>query len=92
MAARTKGNETTQEANTEPKKKATYKVVGKSFESKTEANDAVREAHKKDYKGTGLYVKDNEFVLLFGTYESAADARANLEAVKAAGFDDAKIE
>lgn len=92
MAARTKGNETTQEANTESKKKATYKVVGKSFKSKTEANDAVREAHKKDYKGTGLCVKDNEFVLLFGTYESAADARANLEAVKTAGFDDTKIE
>lgn len=92
MAARTKGNETTQEANTEPKKKEAYRVVGKSFKSKADANDAIREAHKKGYKGTGLYVKDNEFVLLFGTYESAADARANLEAVKTAGFDDAKIE
>lgn len=92
MAARTKGNETTQETNTEPKKETTYKVVGKSFKSKADANDAIREAHKKGYKGTGLCVKDNEFALLFGTYESAQSARANLEAVKSAGFNDAKIE
>ena len=92
MAARTKGNKTTQEANTETKKKEVYKVVGKSFKGKTEANNAVREAHQKGYKGTGLYVKDDEFVLLLGTYESAADARANLEAVKTAGLNDAKIE
>lgn len=80
--------ETTQEVDTEPKKK----VVGKGYEDKTEANKAIREAHKKGFRNTGLCVRGNKFVLLFGTYDSVQTARANLEAIKEAKFTDVKIE
>lgn len=84
--------ETTQEVDTEPKKPEEYKVVGKGYEDKTEANKAIREAHKKGFRNTGLCVRGNKFVLLFGTYDSAQTARANLEAIKEAKFTDVKIE
>lgn len=84
--------ETTQEVNTETKKQEEYKVVGKGYKDKAEANKAIREAHKKGFRNTGLCVRGNEFVLLFGTYDTAQTARANLEAIKGAGFTDTKIE
>lgn len=84
--------ETTQEVNTETKKSEEYKVIGKGYKDKAEANKAIREAHKKGFRNTGLCVRGNEFVLLFGTYDSAQTARTNLEAIKGAGFTDAKIE
>ena len=62
--------EATQEVNTEAKKPETYKIVGKGYEDKAEANKAIREAHKKGFRNTGLCVKGNEFVLLFGTYNN----------------------
>lgn len=84
--------ETTQEVNTEAKKPETYKVVGKAYKDKAEANKAIREVHKKGFKNTGLCVEGNEFVLLFGTYDTEQIAKANLDAIKKAGFNDAKIE
>lgn len=84
--------ETTQEVNTETKKSEEYKVIGKGYKDKAEANKAIREAHKKGFRNTGLCVRGNEFVLLFGTYDSAQTARANLEAIKGAEFTDTKIE
>lgn len=84
--------EATQEVNTETKKPEEYKVVGKGYKDKAEANKAIREAHKKGFRNTGLCVRGNEFVLLFGTYDTAQNARANLDAIKGAGFIDVKIE
>ena len=84
--------ETTQEVNIEAKKPEAYKVVGKGYEDKTGANKAIREAHKKGFRNTGLCVRGNEFVLLFGTYDTAQSARANLDAIKKAGFTDVKME
>lgn len=63
-----------------------YKVLGERFESKDKAKDATREAHKKGFKSAGLCVRGGKFVLLFGTYATAAIARANLAAVQTAGF------
>ena len=48
MAAKTvKENaaEATQETKTEVKKAETYKVIGKGYKDKIEANKAIREAH-----------------------------------------------
>ena len=84
--------EATQEVNTETKKPEEYKVVGKGYKDKAEANKAIRETHKKGFRNTGLCVRGNEFVLLFGTYDTAQNARANLDAIKGAGFIDVKIE
>ncbi len=93
MAAKKKSvAEATQEVNTEAKKPETYKIVGKGYEDKAEANKAIREAHKKGFRNTGLCVKGNEFVLLFGTYNTSQSAKANLDAIKGTGFTDAKIE
>lgn len=84
--------ETTQEVNTEAKKLEAYKIVGKGYEDKTEANKAIREAHKKGFRNTGLCVRGNEFVLLFGTYDTMQIAKVNLDAIKSAGFNGVKIE
>ena len=95
MAAKTvKENiaEATQETKTEVKKAETYKIIGKGYKDKIEANKAIREAHKKGFRNTGLCVRGNEFVLLFGTYDTTQTARANLDAIKEAGFTDTKIE
>lgn len=73
-------------------KAETYKAIGKGYKDKIEANKAIREAHKKGFRNTGLCVRGNEFVLLFGTYDTTQTARANLDAIKKAGFNDAKIE
>ena len=80
-----------QEGEREAKKELAYRVIGKRFESMREAHSAVREAHKKGFKSTGLCVKAGEFVVLFGTYEAEAAAKANLSAILKAGFD-AEIE
>lgn len=81
-----------QEAKTEVKKAETYKVVGKGYKDKEEANKAIREAHDKGFRNTGLCVRGNEFVLLFGNYDTANSAKANLDAIKKEGFSDVKIE
>ena len=75
---------TTQE--TEVKNVKGYKVIGKHFKGKNEANNAIKEIHKKGFKSAGLCVRENEFVILFGSYDTAAMARANLAAIKTAGF------
>lgn len=84
--------ETTQETKIEAKKTQVYKIVGKRCKDKTEANKAIKEAHKKGFRNTRLCVKDNEFVLLFGTYDTPQIAKANLDAIKSAGFNGVKIE
>lgn len=60
MAAKTvKENtaEATHETKTEVKKAETYKVIGKGYKDKIEANKAIREAHKKGFRNTGLCCK-----------------------------------
>ena len=78
--------ETAQEGTGEVKEVTGYKVIGDSFKTKREAQNAIREAHKKGFKGTGLVVIGAEFVTLFGSYETAESARANLEVITTAGF------
>lgn len=63
-----------------------YKVVGDRFTSKREAKEALQKAFGKGFKGTGLLVQEDKFVVLFGTYATAGEARASAEAVKAAGL------
>lgn len=83
----TKQNNTPAEMQeTEVKNVKGYKVIGEHFKGKNEANNAIREAHKKGFKTAGLCVRENEFVILFGSYDTAAMARANLAAIKTAGF------
>lgn len=82
---------TTQESAAEIKKAQEYKVIGKHFKGKNEANNAIKEIHKKGFKSAGLCTRENEFVILFGSYDTATIARANLTAIKTAGFS-AEIE
>nr|DAR37971.1 MAG TPA: Sporulation-specific N-acetylmuramoyl-L-alanine amidase [Caudoviricetes sp.] len=77
---------TTQESAGVIKKAQGYKVIGKHFKNKNEANNAIKEIHKKGFKVAGLCVRENEFVILFGSYDTAAMARVNLAAIKTAGF------
>ena len=77
---------TTQEGAATIKKAQGYKVIGKHFKGKNEANNAIKEIHKKGLKRAGLCVRENEFVILYGSYDTAAMARANLAAIKTAGF------
>lgn len=88
MATKKAENNTqaTQEAQNKTKKAQGYKVIGKHFKSKEEANNAIREVFKKGFKSTGLCVRGNEFVILFGSYDTEAAAKANLDAIKKAGF------
>lgn len=78
--------QTTQEVQKETKKVQEYKVIGKRFKSKEEANNAIREVFKKGFKSTGLCVRGNEFVILFGSCDTEVAAKANLDAIKTAGF------
>lgn len=71
---------------TEIKNVKGYKVIGEHFKGKNEANNAIREAHKKGFKTVGLCVRENEFVMLFGSYDTETVAKANLAALKTAGF------
>lgn len=63
-----------------------YKVTGKSFKDKSEANTELKEVFKKGFKSAGLMVQGSEFVILFGTYTTAKIAKANAAAVEKAGF------
>ncbi|MCI8483515.1 MAG: hypothetical protein HFH41_04160 [Lachnospiraceae bacterium] len=68
------------------KQSSEYRVVGGKFKNKAEANTALKEIFKKGFKNAGLMVLGNEFVVLFGTYNTAYAAEMNAEAVKKAGF------
>lgn len=68
-----------------------YKITGDKFKDKTKANEELKQIFSKGFKSAGLMIQDNEFVILFGTYETEQIAKANLEAVLKAGFT-AKIE
>lgn len=63
-----------------------YKVIGKGFKSKSEANTELKKVFEKGFKSAGLMVQGNEFVILFGTYTTAQIAKANAAAVEKAGF------
>lgn len=63
-----------------------YKVTGKSFKSKQEANTELKKVFEKGFKSAGLMVRGNEFVILYGTYTTAQVAKANAAAVEKAGF------
>ena len=69
MAATKKATEqnnapaTTQEGAVAIKKAQGYKVIGEHFKGKNEANNAIKEIHKKGFKSAGLCVRENEFVI-----------------------------
>lgn len=63
-----------------------YKVTGKGFKSKSEANTELKKVFEKGFKSAGLMVQGSEFVILFGTYTTAQIAKANAAAVEKAGF------
>lgn len=86
MAAKENTKTDAQIATESAEKVIGYKVTGDRFDSKNEADLAVEEAHKKGFRSAGLCVRGSEFVILFGSYDTAPIARANLEAIKKAGF------
>ncbi len=63
-----------------------YKVTGKSFKNKSEANTELKKVFEKGFKSAGLMVQGGEFVILFGTYTTAQIAKANAAAVEKVGF------
>lgn len=63
-----------------------YKVTGKGFKNKSEANTELKKVFEKGFKSAGLMVQGNEFVILFGTYTTVQIAKANAAAVEKAGF------
>lgn len=77
-------NATAEKEATKPVKE--YKVTGKGFRSKSEANTQLKKVFEKGFKSAGLMVQGNEFVILFGTYTTAQIAKANEAAVEKAGF------
>lgn len=70
----------------EKKQTKEYKVIGKRFTDKAKANTELKDVFKKGFKGAGLMVAGNEFVILFGTYTTEQIANANKAAVEKAGF------
>ncbi len=84
--AKTKAAEAQQETEIKAKKAIAYKVIGEKTKSKLEANNAVKEAHKKGFRSAGLMVLNGSFVVLYGTYATIAIAKANAAAVTAAGL------
>lgn len=52
-----------------------YKVTGKGFKSKSEANTELKKVFEKGFKSAGLMVQGSEFVILFGTYTTAQIAK-----------------
>jgi undecaprenyl pyrophosphate synthase len=78
--------ETTQAAQIEAQKVVVYKVIGQKTKSKDEANNAIREAHKKGFRSAGLMVIGVEFAVLYGSYNTETTAKANLSAVTTAGL------
>lgn len=63
-----------------------YKIIGDKFKDKTKANEELKQIFSKGFKGAGLMIQENEFVILFGTYATEQIAKANLAAVQKAGF------
>ena len=63
-----------------------YKVVGDKSNSKKKAEESLKKALEKGFKGAGLMVKGTDFMVLFGTYGTSQIAEANVEAVKKSGF------
>lgn len=72
---------------TTQKKAGEYKVIGEGFREKSEAGKRLKEVSRKGFKDAGLMVRDNEFVILFGTYGNEHMAKANAEAIVKAGFE-----
>ncbi len=68
------------------KEGAAYKVVGDKFSSKKKAEELLKKAIEKGFKGAGLMVMGTDFIVLFGTYGTLPIAKANMEAVKKSGF------
>lgn len=63
-----------------------YRVIGESFKSREKADMVLKTILKKGFKGSGLMVSGNEFVILFGTFPTERAAKANAEAIQNAGF------
>lgn len=63
-----------------------YKIIGDKFKDKTKANEVLKQVFSKGFKGTGLMIQENGFVILFGTYATEQIAKANLAVVQKAGF------
>lgn len=63
-----------------------YKVVGDKFESKKKAEELLKKAAEKGFKGAGLIVQGTDFRILFDTYGTLPIAEANMESVKKSGF------
>lgn len=70
----------------EKKQTKEYKLIGRRFKDKTKAKAELKEVFKKGFKGAGLMVAGDEFVILFGAYTTEQIAIANKEAVEKAGF------
>lgn len=80
-------NATAKKATVKAQKKAgEYKVIGEGFQEKSEAGNRLKEVSRKGFKDAGLMVRDDEFVILFGTYGNEHMAKANAEAIDKAGF------
>ena len=63
-----------------------YKVIGERFSSKAEAMAYLDKVFEKWRMGARLLVQGNEFVVLYGTYETKLFAEASVEAIKEQGF------
>lgn len=63
-----------------------YKVIGDRFRNKKEAKEALRKVFDKGFKGVGLMIEGNEFIILFGTYTTEEIVKVNLEEIIKAGF------
>ena len=80
-------NTTAEKTTAKPTKKAKeYKVIGESFQKKSEADERLKEVSKKGFKDVGLMVRDDEFVILFGTYRNEHITKVNAEKITEAGF------
>lgn len=84
--AKIKETEAHQMAEIKMKKATAYKVIGERTKSKEEANNAVKEAHKKGFKNAGLMVLGKEFIALYGTYETITIAKESAAAAGKAGL------
>ncbi len=63
-----------------------YKVIGEKFSNKVEAITYLEKVFEKWRMGARLLVQDNEFVVLYGTYETKLFAEASVEVLKKQGF------
>lgn len=69
-----------------------YKVVGDKFSNKKKAEELLKKALEKGFKGAGLIVQGSDFMVLFGNYGTLPIAEANVEAVRKSGFNAEIIE